>query len=1161
MRLASRAALLVTVAACSLSGLAFAVHAQDQAGTPVLRIASPFAGPLWRTDVDAGENYFAVSSAYKSVAVWNIDPPTPPLFSRLPLRPEQSKRAHAIAISPNGELVAYSVPPLSAEGGSFRPRTSVVYVLRRGTDEIVQVLNRTSDDIVTRPQAMRFSPDGELLAAVLSSGCGLRVWSTRRWELVARDDQGYGGDADTDRCCRGGDTSSCDSLPDGNSILFAEAGTAKSWLITSADTGVRSYEVIGTEVALRAFVRPQEIDLDRPAGLSLNPDGTAVVVGDRRDATKPGPIRWRAAVLDRQNLRPRGPPLEIKESALIFGGLLQGGPALGDFAQFSMDRVAWLRAPSTEYIFATSVPCQVAATRLVSPPAASDIDVCMVRWDLAHLDEDPIFIPVGIDRVAEILPLNQRGGVLVASQKLIALLAPDGTTLRSDIDRVLVERNAAADFRGAELPFAMSPDGQTVLFDDYRGIAGAPIRVVFDLQAVPHPIGAVGSAATIAPDQDPNVVVNWRNSQAPPRLAGMQLTGSEYQKDETYRSVALLQSRKLALLGSSDFIRLIDYSGNDPVVLCRVPIREEAYRVNISPDGGIAVTAHSDGTLRWHHIEFKDSGCAFQSLLSVYLSKTSSEKWTWIAWRPDGRHAQDFDANTSLEWQLSAPDGTVTRTPFERLQRWYDRDAIRNALAAAPSAAPNLPKSQAPNASTVASRARAPNVIDVSPNPPRRATKPNIRVGIRIGDDAGWPKKVSVRANNTLAGIAWHGAAGSEVIINRDDLTAGSAEIEISLPPTARTVLGDVQLCFYVNGERDTCHVLAWTGELLKPRLRRLWGVFVGLSRYGDPRLNLRFAENDAIDLARLFVRDHDARSKSSRDKPFLDYGELHINLAIGASPEGQKEINDILSARSYVKSFPPTREGIISAVNDINEQRATNQDGSDLGDDLFVFYFSGHGLIVPTERDHGRTILTTANFKSDAPADEIEKANVTTSELWDLFERMPGEKLIVIDACRSLTHDQNGAPFDPTAVKQELATRGLTADVFFSSDAAQASREVAGLAYERTRSSPRQGNSLFTYALLRALTTREAVLPGAQSKDMARVRIDAINLYFQSVFFNTELPDSFASCLKRSRQWSDVQTPKFSSTRGSSGSRVVRTLIADKTNSSKKNSGAACPP
>jgi hypothetical protein len=1156
--------LLVTVVACGLSGLAFAVYAQDQTATPVLRIASPFAGPLWRADVDADENYLAVSSAYKSVTVWNIDPPTPPLFARLPLRPEQFKRAHAVAISPNGEFVAYSVPPLSTEGDSFRPGTSVVYVLRRGTGEIVQMLNRSGDDIVTRPQAMRFSPDGALLAAVLSSGCGLRVWSTHRWELIARDDRGYGGDADADRCCRGGNASICDSLPDGNSILFAEAGAAKSWLITSSDTGVRSYEVSGTEVALRTFVSPQEIDLDRPAGLSLNSSGTAVVIGDRRDATKSGPVRWRTAVLDRQNLRPLGPPLEIKESALIFGGLLQGGPQLGDLAQFSIDRVAWLRAPSTEYIFAASVPCWIGAKRLMGPSSGSDRDICMVRWDLAHLDEDPVFIPVGIDRVAEILPLNQRGGVLVASQKLIALLAPDGTALRSDIGGVLLERNTAADFRGAALPFAMSPDGQTVLFDDYRSIARSLIRVVFDLQAVPHPIGTVGSAATIVPDQDPNVVVSWRNSQVPPRLAGMQLAGSEYQKDEIYRSVALLQSRKLALLGSSDFIRLIDYGGNNPVVLCRVPIREEAYRVNISPDGGLAVTAHSDGTLRWYHIEFNGSRCTFQPLLSVYLSQTSSEKWTWIAWRPDGRHAQDFDASTSLEWQLSGPDGSVMRTSFERLQRWYDREAIRDALTAAPSLVPNSPRTVAPNVSALASRARAPNVIDVSPNPPRRATKPVLRIGLHVGEDGGWPKKVSVRANNTPAAIAWRGATGSEVIIDRDDLTAGLTEIEVSLPPTARTVLGDVQLCFYVNGDRDTCHVLSWTGELLKPRMRRLWGVFVGLSRYGDSRLNLKFAENDAIDLAGLFVRDYDRRSKSKRDQPFLDYGELHINLAIAASPEGQREINGILSARSYVKSFPPTREGIISAVNDIIQQRLASQDGSDLGDDLFVFYFSGHGLIVPTERDRGRTILTTANFRSDAPADEIERTNVTTSELWDLFEKMPGEKLIVIDACRSLTHDQNAAPFDPTAVKQELVTRGLTADVFFSSDAAQASREVPGLAYERTRDPPRQGNSLFTYALLRALTTREAVLRGAQSKDSARVRIDGIDLYFQSAFFNTELPDSFANCLKRSHQWSNVQTPKFSSARGSSGSRVVRTLIADKkskTSSSTKSSGSPCMP
>jgi hypothetical protein len=155
---------------------------------------------------------------------------TPPLLSRVPLRPEQFKRAHAVAISPNGELVAYSVPPLPAEGGSFWPGTSVVYVLRRGTGEIVQVLNRSSDDIVTRPQAMRFSPDGELLAAVLSSGCGLRVWSTRRWELIAHDDRGYGGDADenADRCCRGGNACVERLVPDQMSPFDRDALCAQT---------------------------------------------------------------------------------------------------------------------------------------------------------------------------------------------------------------------------------------------------------------------------------------------------------------------------------------------------------------------------------------------------------------------------------------------------------------------------------------------------------------------------------------------------------------------------------------------------------------------------------------------------------------------------------------------------------------------------------------------------------------------------------------------------------------------------------------------------------------------------------------------------------------------------------------------------------------------
>ena len=126
------------------------------------------------------------------------------------------------------------------------------------------------------------------------------------------------------------------------------------------------------------------------------------------------------------------------------------------------------------------------------------------------------------------------------------------------------------------------------------------------------------------------------------------------------------------------------------------------------------------------------------------------------------------------------------------------------------------------------------------------------------------------------------------------DLQNGRLELEVTLPVSSRTVRADMQICFYLQSARDACHIMAWTGELAKPVQRRLWGVFVGLSRYADPRINLRFAENDILDLARLFVTDFTSKSIVASDR----YRELHLNLAVATSPAAEAELAKSLHGR-----------------------------------------------------------------------------------------------------------------------------------------------------------------------------------------------------------------------------------------------------------------------
>ena len=279
----SLAAVVLSAALLAYGGtLAFAQDSSEHA----LRVKSPFAGDVWRADVSADESYVSVSSAYASISTWALDVPGVPDIARLPVRNEEHKRAHAVALHPSGELVAYSAPPVIAERDNYRPGSSVIYLVSRTTGDVIRVLGRPSDDIATRPQALRFSPDGKHLASVLSSGCGLRVWSTESWELEAKDDVGYGGVTGEDLCCRSGSMEACDRLPDSNSLAFlADDNVARWQLVTSGDTGLRVYRLTNNR---------------------LDPDVLFVVAARNRPRASGWPRCEPGRRLDRGRRSPRG---------------------------------------------------------------------------------------------------------------------------------------------------------------------------------------------------------------------------------------------------------------------------------------------------------------------------------------------------------------------------------------------------------------------------------------------------------------------------------------------------------------------------------------------------------------------------------------------------------------------------------------------------------------------------------------------------------------------------------------------------------------------------------------------------------------------------------------------------------------------------------------
>ena len=258
--------------------------------------------------------------------------------------------------------------------------------------------------------------------------------------------------------------------------------------------------------------------------------------------------------------------------------------------------------------------------------------------------------------------------------------------------------------------------------------------------------------------------------------------------------------------------------------------------------------------------------------------------------------------------------------------------------------------------------------------------------------------------------------------------------IQVILPPNLRFENGQQhQLCLYVNDDsRDLYFTLTWTGPpAIRPRIRRLWGVVVGISRNSDgEELNDRYAVNDALDLAQVFIRDHEHGSK--------DYEDVNFNLVLSPWDMQRSEIDAILKYGS-VKAFAPTKNGIVQGVMDIAERmRAANKISP--GEDFFIFSFSGHGASSPWSG--GEALFATRDTPVALTRDAMDDTTIRTSELFHLLDHVPGRKLVLLDACRTLLAPANGQPFSAALTKRQLIEGLPSAHLFISGDAGQGSFE-----------------------------------------------------------------------------------------------------------------------
>jgi WD40 repeat protein len=153
---------------------------------PILRIEPGMhTAGIWRIGVDAACTQMATGSDDKTVRLWVLPQGGGGRLElvrtlRVPIGDGNEGKVYAVALSPDGKW--------AAAGGWNRRGDHWVYIFEAATGRLVNRLGRLGYVI----RHLVFSADGNLLAATLAGGEGMRLWETGSWQLVA-DDKDYGG--------------------------------------------------------------------------------------------------------------------------------------------------------------------------------------------------------------------------------------------------------------------------------------------------------------------------------------------------------------------------------------------------------------------------------------------------------------------------------------------------------------------------------------------------------------------------------------------------------------------------------------------------------------------------------------------------------------------------------------------------------------------------------------------------------------------------------------------------------------------------------------------------------------------------------------------------------------------------------------------------------
>ncbi|MEZ5650131.1 MAG: hypothetical protein R3E87_06215 [Burkholderiaceae bacterium] len=146
----------------------------------------------------------------------------------------------------------------------------------------------------------------------------------------------------------------------------------------------------------------------------------------------------------------------------------------------------------------------------------------------------------------------------------------------------------------------------------------------------------------------------WENERRP-SINGASIALAD---DEVGRSIAFLNRDDSALFGTSKSLMSVTPDGG---IRWRVATNAEVLAINVRADDRLALTAMSDGTIRWW-----DVGRG-----TLVLSLLARPDGRWVLYGPDGSYDASAGADRIVGWSVNRDDGSIA--DFFSLNRFRER--------------------------------------------------------------------------------------------------------------------------------------------------------------------------------------------------------------------------------------------------------------------------------------------------------------------------------------------------------------------------------------------------------------------------------------------------------------------------------------------------------